>query len=310
MSLMKTAAAMDPRHPRRRRPRSGGCRRRARERPCGALAGRGRPLLSRCPCALDPSRRARSLDARRAAVGARVAHLSRFITGIEIHPGATIGRRVFIDHGMGIVVGETATIGDDCLLYKGVVLGGVSLARTIRHPQLENGVVVGSNACILGAIDIGEGARIGSGSVVVRPPSPPARPSSVSRRAIIVPAKHRFDAALDHANLPDPVQDMIRALVAQNEKLRTRVEALETKLDIARRRGAHLPAVRRRRAPAGGRGLTRGCDGCTRKEGVRRGRDREDHRPQPPRDVRLRDRRALRGRHRARRERGEVDARR
>src|SRR2546430_5014246 len=96
-----------------------------------------------------------------------ISNVSRWWTGIEIHPGATIGRRVFIDHGMGIVIGETATVGDDCLLYKGVVLGGVSLNRTRRHPQLGQGVVVGSNACILGAIDIGSGARIGSGSVVV-----------------------------------------------------------------------------------------------------------------------------------------------
>lgn len=160
-----------------------------------------------------------------------LAHANRFVTGIEIHPGATIGRRVVIDHGMGIVVGETATIGDECLLYKGVVLGGVSLARTIRHPQLARGVVVGSNACILGAIEIGEGARIGSGSVVVRPVPAQATVVGVPAR-VIVPAKHRFDAALDHANLPDPVQDMIRALVAQNDRLRARVEKLEAKLEI------------------------------------------------------------------------------
>lgn len=160
-----------------------------------------------------------------------IAHVNRFVTGIEIHPGATIGRRVFIDHGMGIVIGETAKVGDDCLLYKGVVLGGVSLARTIRHPQLGNGVVVGSNACILGAIEIGEGARIGSGSVVVRPVPQGATVVGVPAR-VIVPAKHRFEAALDHANLPDPVQDMIRALVAQNERLRHRIEHLEAKLDI------------------------------------------------------------------------------
>jgi serine O-acetyltransferase len=160
-----------------------------------------------------------------------LAHMNRFVTGIEIHPGATIGRRVFIDHGMGIVIGETATIGDDCLLYKGVVLGGVSLAKTIRHPQLKNGVVVGSNACILGAIEIGEGARIGSGSVVVRPVPAGATVVGVPAR-VIVPAKHRFDAALDHANLPDPVQDMIRALVKQNDKLRERIEKLESHLDI------------------------------------------------------------------------------
>lgn len=160
-----------------------------------------------------------------------LAHVNRFVTGIEIHPGATLGRRVFIDHGMGIVIGETATVGNDCLLYKGVVLGGVSLARTKRHPQLHDGVVVGSNACILGAIEIGEGARIGSGSVVVRPVPPGATVVGVPAR-IIVPANHRFDAALDHANLPDPVQDMIRALVAQNEKLRARVEKVEGRLDI------------------------------------------------------------------------------
>lgn len=160
-----------------------------------------------------------------------LAHTNRFVTGIEIHPGARIGRRVVIDHGMGIVIGETATVGDDCLLYKGVVLGGVSLARTVRHPQLKSGVVVGSNACVLGAIEIGEGARIGSGSVVVRPVPSGATVVGVPAR-VIVPAKHRFDAALDHANLPDPVQDMIRALVAQNDKLKGRIEALEHKLQI------------------------------------------------------------------------------
>lgn len=160
-----------------------------------------------------------------------VSHLNRFVTGIEIHPGATIGRRVFIDHGMGIVVGETATIGDDCLLYKGVVLGGTSLNRVKRHPQLGPGVVVGSNACVLGAIEIGAGARIGSGSVVVRPVPPGATVVGVPAR-IIVPAHHRFDAALDHANLPDPVMDVMRMLIAQNEKLRTRVSHLEQQQGI------------------------------------------------------------------------------
>jgi len=160
-----------------------------------------------------------------------VSHVNRFVTGIEIHPGATVGRRVFIDHGMGIVIGETATVGDDCLLYKGVVLGGVSLARVTRHPQLAAGVVVGSNACILGAIEIGEGARVGSGSVVVRPVPAGATVVGVPAR-IIVPAHHRFDAALDHANLPDPVMDVVRALVTQNERLKHRVANLEARLDV------------------------------------------------------------------------------
>ena len=160
-----------------------------------------------------------------------VSHFNRFFTGVEIHPGATIGRRVVIDHGMGIVIGETATVGDECLLYKGVVLGGVSLNRTRRHPQLAPRVVVGSNACILGAIDIGEGARIGSGSVVVRHVPAGATVVGVPAR-VIVPPKQRLDAALDHANLPDPVMDVVRHLIAQNERLRARLAHLEAKLDV------------------------------------------------------------------------------
>lgn len=168
---------------------------------------------------------------------------NRFVTGIDIHPGASVGRRVVIDHGMGIVIGETATVGDGCILYKGIVLGGTTLARTKRHPQLGDNVVVGSNACILGAIAIGDGARIGSGSVVVKAVPVGATVVGVPAR-IIVPPKHRFDAALDHANLPDPVSEMIRALAAQNERLRERVAALENKLDIphdSRDDGVHLP---------------------------------------------------------------------
>jgi serine O-acetyltransferase len=165
-------------------------------------------------------------------LGARVlAHANRFITGIEIHPGARVGRRVVIDHGMGIVIGETASVGDGCLLYKGVVLGGTSLERKVRHPQLGEDVVVGSNACILGAIHIGAGARIGSGSVVIREVPEGATVVGVPAR-IIVPKRSRFDAALDHANLPDPTTDMIRALAAQNERLRERLARLESKLGI------------------------------------------------------------------------------
>ncbi|MDP9002787.1 MAG: serine O-acetyltransferase [Myxococcota bacterium] len=161
-----------------------------------------------------------------------LAYANRFATGIEIHPGARIGRRVFIDHGMGIVIGETATIGDGCLLYKGIVLGGTSREHTVRHPQLGSGVVIGSNACILGAIHIGDHARIGSGSVVVRDVPPSATVVGVPAR-VIVPKSARFDAGLDHANLPDPVADLIRALAEENEKLRKRIAALESKLGVA-----------------------------------------------------------------------------
>jgi serine O-acetyltransferase len=177
-------------------------------------------------------RAAHGLWTREHRMTARIlAYVNRFATGIEIHPGATIGRRVVIDHGMGIVIGETATVGDGCLLYKGVVLGGTTLERKKRHPQLGNNVVVGSNACILGAIEIGDGARIGSGSVVVRPVPPEATVVGVPAR-IIVPKEHRFDAALDHANLPDPTAEMIRALASQNEQLRERLVRLEERLGV------------------------------------------------------------------------------
>lgn len=96
------------------------------------------------------------------------SHLGRWLTGIEIHPGATIGRRVFIDHGMGVVIGETAVIGDDCTLYHGVTLGGTSWNKGKRHPTLENGVVIGAGAKVLGPITIGTGAKIGSNAVVVK----------------------------------------------------------------------------------------------------------------------------------------------
>jgi serine O-acetyltransferase len=175
-------------------------------------------------------------------LGARVlAHGNRFLTGIDIHPGARIGRRVVIDHGMGIVIGETATVGDGCLLYKGVVLGGTSLERKVRHPQIGAGVVIGSNACILGAIRVGDHARIGSGSVVVKEVPPEATVVGVPAR-VIVPKHARFDAALDHASLPDPVTEMIRALASQNEQLRERLSALERRLGFAHDEAPfHLP---------------------------------------------------------------------
>jgi serine O-acetyltransferase len=160
-----------------------------------------------------------------------VSHFNRFATGIEIHPAAEIGRRVVIDHGMGIVIGETAKVGDDCLLYKGIVLGGTTKSRGKRHPTLGNHVVVGSNACILGSIEVGSGARVGSGSVVIRPVPANATVVGVPAR-IIVPAHARFDAALDHANLPDPVSEMLRALAGQNQRLRDRVALLERKLGL------------------------------------------------------------------------------
>ena len=101
-------------------------------------------------------------------LGRFVSHFGRFLTGIEIHPGATLGRRLFIDHGMGVVIGETAEVGDDCTLYHGVTLGGTTWKRGKRHPSLGNGVVIGAGAKLLGPISVGDRARIGSNAVVVK----------------------------------------------------------------------------------------------------------------------------------------------
>jgi len=162
-----------------------------------------------------------------------VSHLGRFITGIEIHPGATIGRRVFIDHGMGIVIGETSEIGDDCLLYKGVVLGGTTTEKKKRHPTLGTCVVVGSNACILGAINIGDGARIGSGSVVVRDVPPGATVVGVPGRVVKKTEQvedslsDHFHDKLQHADLPDPLIEVLGAWIKTLEKYEQRLKRLE-----------------------------------------------------------------------------------
>jgi serine O-acetyltransferase len=157
-----------------------------------------------------------------------VSHLSRFLTGIEIHPGARIGRRVFIDHGMGVVIGETSEVGDDCLIYKGVVLGGTTLERKKRHPTLGSRVVVGSNATILGAITVGDGARIGSGSVVVRPVAPNTTVVGVPARAVesLTPAE-KAELDFEHGNLPDPLSDVVKMILQLQTKLDERVKRLE-----------------------------------------------------------------------------------
>jgi len=119
--------------------------------------------------------------------GRFMSHLGRFFTGIEIHPGATIGRRVFIDHGMGVVIGEMAEINDDCTIYQGVTLGGTSLQKGAkRHPTLEAGVIIGANASVLGGFTVGAGARVGSGAVVTRPV--PAGATAVGNPARIIAA--------------------------------------------------------------------------------------------------------------------------
>jgi len=156
-----------------------------------------------------------------------ISHFGRWFTGIEIHPGAKIGRRLFIDNGMGVVIGETSEIGDDCLIYKGVVLGGTTLEKKKRHPTLGNRVIVGSNSTILGAITIGDGARIGSGSVVVKSVPAGATVVGVPGRIVesLTPEKEELD--FEHGNLPDPFSDVIKMLLQLHNKLEDRVKRLE-----------------------------------------------------------------------------------
>jgi serine O-acetyltransferase len=158
-----------------------------------------------------------------------VSHASRFLTGIEIHPGARIGRRFFIDHGAGVVIGETAEVGDDVLMYTGAILGGTSSEHTKRHPTIGNGVVIGSHAVILGNITIGDGAKVGSGSVVIEPVPADATVVGVPGRVVRINGRRleqRPQDVLDHGRLPDPVVETLRCLVDRVESLEHQVREL------------------------------------------------------------------------------------
>jgi len=165
-----------------------------------------------------------------------VSHFSRGFTGIEIHPGAKIGRRLFIDHGMGVVVGETTEIGDDCLIYKGVVLGGTTLEKKKRHPTLGNRVIIGSNSTVLGAISVGDGARIGSGSVVVKPVPAGATVVGVPGRIVESLNPEKEDLDFEHGNLPDPLSDIMKMLLQLHSRLEERVKRLESQEEKNRSR--------------------------------------------------------------------------
>lgn len=171
-----------------------------------------------------------------------LSHLTRFFTGIEIHPGARIGRRVFIDHGMGVVIGETAVIGDDCTLYHGVTLGGTSWNKGKRHPTLESGVVIGAGAKVLGPITIGAGAKIGSNAVVVR--EVPAGCTAVGIPAhIIEPGQAQarqekaenlgFSAYAVTRNQDDPIALAIHGLLDHAVETDRRLEALLKSIERA-----------------------------------------------------------------------------
>ncbi len=171
-----------------------------------------------------------------------VSHLSRFLTGIEIHPGAQLGHRVFIDHGLGVVIGETAVVGDDCTIYQGVTLGGTRLYKgKKRHPTLESHVVVGAGAQILGGFTVGTHARIGSNAVVIRPV--PANATAVGNPARIVqkdaptettqtPAMAGFTAYAVDATAEDPLANAVQELIEHAARQEARIDELSRALGV------------------------------------------------------------------------------
>ncbi len=159
-----------------------------------------------------------------------VSQFNRSLTGIEIHPGAKIGKRFFIDHGMGVVIGETTEIGNDVIMYQNVTLGGTTMEKKKRHPTIGNNVVIGAGAKILGNVLIGDGAKIGAGSVVVKDVPEevvvvgiPARP--------VQPERPRALIDLEHGDLPDPIAQVARGLLERIEFLERRIQELETRVE-------------------------------------------------------------------------------
>ncbi len=185
-------------------------------------------------------RLAHSLYRRRLRVPARVvSHISRALTGIEIHPGAEIGEGFFIDHGMGVVIGETAEIGDDCHFYQGVTLGGTSTKRVKRHPTLGNNVVVGAGANLIGAISVGNNVRIGAGSVVV---------TNVPDNATVIGVPGHIVAYHDPGDdtvlkLPDPEWDTIQRLEQMMHELEERIAQMERELQTKARPASSPPTA-------------------------------------------------------------------
>ena len=178
-------------------------------------------------------------------LGRLVSHIGRFLTGIEIHPGAQIGHGFFIDHGMGVVIGETAEIGDNCTLYHGVTLGGTSWAKEKRHPTLKDNVVIGSGAKVLGPFVVGANSKIGSNSVVVKEVPENSTVVGIPGKIVISPEqKEKAERAdLEHGQLPDPHAKAIECLFDQIRQLEAEVSELK-----AAQVKIKKPAVARKKA--------------------------------------------------------------
>jgi len=179
-----------------------------------------------------------------------VSMISRFFTGIEIHPAARIGKRLFIDHGMGVVIGETCEIGDDVVLYQGVTLGGTGKEKGKRHPTIGNNVVIASGAKVLGSFKVGDHSRIGANAVVLQEVPPQSTVVGIPGRVVRINGQ-KVDK-LDHGNIPDPILELNRQLTAdvavlraQVERLGEEVERLRTDLEEERRRSREREAALR-----------------------------------------------------------------
>jgi len=161
-----------------------------------------------------------------------ISHLSRFLTGIEIHPGAKIGEGLFIDHGLGVVIGETAEIGDNVTIYQGVTLGGTGKEKGKRHPTIGNNVVVSAGAKVLGSFTVGDNSRIGAGSVVLKEVPPDSTVVGVPGKVVArngrkVEPREDYEIDLRHDLLPDPVAEMIRCMQRKIDRLEKRVRQME-----------------------------------------------------------------------------------
>lgn len=155
-----------------------------------------------------------------------ISQFSRFLTGIEIHPGAVIGRRFFIDHGMGVVIGETCEIGDNVTIYQGVTLGGTGHEKGKRHPTIEDNVLIATGAKVLGAITIGENSKVGGGSVVLKDVPPNCTVVGIPGRIVKQDGK-RVSQKLDHHILPDPVTERLNELQGEIEQLKLEIKQLK-----------------------------------------------------------------------------------
>ncbi len=155
-----------------------------------------------------------------------ISQISRFFTGIEIHPGATIGRRFFIDHGMGVVIGETCEIGDNVTIFQGVTLGGTGKEKGKRHPTIKDNALIATGAKVLGSITIGENSKVGAGSVVLHDVSPNSTVVGIPGRVVIQDGI-KIKRDLDHCNLPDPVADRFKDLELELERLQKEIRQLK-----------------------------------------------------------------------------------